>query len=317
MKCTIEWNGIGSATWEDYFKNLPHSNLLQSADYARGLRAAGEPGKARRALIRIDGQRAGLVQVIETGIISGLVQAVALDRGPLWFKGYGAPEHFAAFFAEFNRQFHPRPGRKRRIIPEAPDDPAVHKALSLQGLKRRNNMAGYQTYRISLEQDLNDIRAAMKKRWRGSLAKAERSDLKITWDWEGQYFPWLAKRYAIDRAQKGYPGPSVELLSGMAKYFGLNKNMLIGRANLLKTPVGAILILCHGSSATYQVGWISAAGKEQAAHHLLLWEALRVLKERGIKDFDLGGINDEHAPGVTTFKEGMGGELVRLAGFYT
>jgi lipid II:glycine glycyltransferase (peptidoglycan interpeptide bridge formation enzyme) len=69
-------------------------------------------------------------------------------------------------------------------------------------------------------------------------------------------------------------------------------------------------------SATYQAGWASVAGKKNSAHNVLLWQACQILRKEGIKDLDLGGVNEEGAAGVKVFKEGMGGELVQYVGQY-
>ena len=161
------------------------------------------------------------------------------------------------------------------------------------------------------------LRKNLKKNWRGTLNRAERSHLQIEWDVQGHCLPWLLKTYALDRTKKGYDGPSLTMLKALSHTFGRSGNLLIGRAYLDDQPVGAILILCHGRAATYQVGWTSDQGRAQGAQHLLLWNALGVLKERGIDDFDLGGVNDDTAKGVKNFKQGMGGALVNLAGLYT
>ena len=43
------------------------------------------------------------------------------------------------------------------------------------------------------------------------------------------------------------------------------------------------------------------------AHHVLLWDAISLLRDRGYRFLDLGGINPEAASGVTRFKTGLGG----------
>ena len=92
--------------------------------------------------------------------------------------------------------------------------------------------------------------------------------------------------------------------------------MLVLRANLDGEPVAGILIFTHGKSATYQVAWTNEAGREHRAHHLLLWHTILELKERDITWLDAGGINPEHAEGVTRFKRGLGGDEFELIGFY-
>jgi hypothetical protein len=309
MKCTLAWNPPGNADWEKYFKELPRSTLPQSPAYAEALATLGQ-GAPRRAVVMIDGIPAGLVQVIEKGFAGNIVHAVALDRGPLWFEGFGSPVHNTAFFTAFNKTFRARFGRRRRVIPETTND------NEWSGLRHRKEVPGYQTIWIDLSADTQSLRDHLKKNWRGSLNKAERAGLDCAWEDRGRDAFWLLKHYQIDKAQREYPGPSVELMKALIRTFGAQGAALTGTALLAGKPIAAILILCHGASATYQIGWTSEEGRTQAAHHLLLWDALRVLKERGIKGFDLGGVNDA-AEGITAFKEGLGGEPVRLAGFYT
>ena len=66
-------------------------------------------------------------------------------------------------------------------------------------------------------------------------------------------------------------------------------------------------MLGHGQCATYQIGWTSADGRTANAHHVLLWDAISLLRDRGYRFLDLGGINPEAASGVTRFKTGLGG----------
>lgn len=310
MKCTIDWHYPEDTRWKPYFQALKRSTLPQSLAYGAALEKLGH-GAARQAVISIDGAPAGLVQVIEKGFAGNFVHAVALDRGPLWLEGFGTPEHNEIFFAAFAKIFPARPLRRRRVIPEIIND-----NFSLRGFRRRADISGYRTIWLDLNPDIEELRVRLKRNWRGWLGKAERAGLECRWDDRGRDAPWLLKHYQIDRAQRDYPGPSVELMKELVKEFGAESAALTGTALLAGKPIAAILILCHGAAATYQIGWTSVEGRGHGAHHLLLWEALRALKEKGIRGFDLGGVNDA-AEGLTTFKEGMGGEPVRLAGFYT
>ena len=99
--------------------------------------------------------------------------------------------------------------------------------------------------------------------------------------------------------------------------FMVRGDVVIGIARHNDVACGGILILCHGRSATYQIGWTSDRGRTCGAHNVLLWQALAQLKARGITTLDLGGMNDETAKGVKAFKEGLGGRTIRTAGLYT
>jgi lipid II:glycine glycyltransferase (peptidoglycan interpeptide bridge formation enzyme) len=307
MKCTIEWNNLSPAEWNERFLKVTRSNLLQSYAYARAACVVHHQ-KARFGLIKIDGQDAGLVQILEAGIFKNIIHAVILDRGPLWFDGYGSADHIDAFFKIFDQMFPKRIGRRRRIIPETSRPPAGNYAL-LSDEK-------YETIWIDLAREANDLRADLDKKWRNSLAKGERSNLTIEWDTKGQYIDWILMHHLVHRAEKNYGGASSKLLRAMAKTFGASGDMMIGRALINGEAVAGILLFCHGNAATYQIGWNGELGREKNAHHVLLWNAILELQKRGLKAFDLGGVNEGDAKHVKKFKIGMGGDLVHLSGHY-
>lgn len=86
--------------------------------------------------------------------------------------------------------------------------------------------------------------------------------------------------------------------------------MLIGTAILGKEISGIVLFFLHGFCATYQTGWASETGKKNSAHNILLWQVCQALKSEGVKEIDLGGVNDISAAGVKFFKEGLGRESI-------
>jgi hypothetical protein len=72
-------------------------------------------------------------------------------------------------------------------------------------------------------------------------------------------------------------------------------------------PVAGIVVSAMGDSAIYLLGATSDAGLHAKGAYLLQWTAIRWLKERGTRFYDLGGINPEKNPGVYSFKRGLSG----------
>lgn len=307
MPCTIRWNQLNFSEWEQRFKSIPRPNLLQSYAYAQAI-CPLKGLKPRWGMIYINEQEAGLVQIFEAGILKNAIHAVILDRGPLWFDGYETEQNIQSFFKEFNDLFPNRWGRKRRIIPETTLD------ISPYGYTKTG--PGYQTRILDLRQNNEKLRKNLKKNWRGTLKKAEKQGVRTEWDEKGEHLAWLLQHYAVDKETKGYDGPSVKLIKALAKTMIPRGDMIIGRAILDDKPIAGIMILRHGAGATYQLGFSSNAGRSVGAHHILLWNAMLELKDKGIKDFDLGGINNETAKGVQHFKEGMGGTVFNCSGLY-
>ena len=314
MICNIQWKDFNRKDWQERYQKLRRAGLLQSYSYGQALYTL-KGCKMRLGMIGIDNREAGLVLVLESMIFGNALHAIVLDRGPLWFEGFGTLDHNRLFFAEIKRQFPRRWGRKRRIIPEMDDSKDAQNMMKSLGY-RRIKAPGYQTIWINLNKEPDVLRAAMKSNWRNKLNKAEKQGFRVEWDCAGEHFPWLLKVYALDKHKKNYEGPSVNLLKELQKTFLPEGNMVIGRIILDGRAVAAMLVLCHGTSATWQIGWTGDKGRKTAAQHLLLWDSFRFLKERDIHDFDLGGVNDVSASHVKTFKEGLGGELVQLVGQY-
>lgn len=312
----ILWDVLDRETWEARFAVTRRSTLLQSFGYARAV--CPEWGqRPRHGLIRIGGEPAGIVQVQEAYILRRAVHALILDRGPLWFDGWGAAEHVGAFLAAFDHAFPRRLGRRRRIMPEVEDTGAMRAAITNTRLKPVPEVKGYETIWLDLTRSEDALRAGLLGRWRNALVQAERhfdaADLEIDWHWDGKTLPRLVAAYKIDRDHRGYPGPAPGTVMALCRSLLGEGRVLIGNARVGGEIVASILILGHGAAATYQIGWTLDAGREHNATHLLLWRSFAELKTRGYRDLDLGGISEENA-GLTRFKEGIGGERVRLIG---
>lgn len=316
MTCTIEWNTISPALWRDMFDRIPRSNLLQSAPYLRAT-AIKDHQKIRFGHILIGGQSAGLVSMLEVGIFWNALHAVILDHGPLWLPGFGGAAHVKMFFDTWNGQFPARFGRRRRILPEIADGAAARKIIGGTGMTRLPDRTGYETFWVDLTPDEEVRRATLKSNWRNKLNKSERAGLTLHWDNTGRLVPWLLGHYAADKAARGYPGPSPQLLAHLTREMSQTHDMIVGQAVSPEgLPIAGVMLVRHGRSATYLVGWSDDAGRDSAAHHLLLWQGANMLKEKGVMELDLGGINDDSAQGVKIFKEGMGGQLYTGVGHY-
>ena len=312
--CEIKWSALSDQEWNKCFYNIKRSNLLQSDSYVRTM-AQLDNQKQRRGVIEIDGNIAGLIQILEAGILNNAVHGVIVDRAPLWLDGYGSAQDFEMFLKAFTREFPKRFGRRIRFIPEMENNVVCRELLQKYGYKSSNNH-GYQTIWLDIRPELDLLRKKLNPKWRNKLVKSEKRGLDITFGDATQYFPWLIKNYAKDKALRGYDGASPKIITALVKEFSRGENMLLGTALLEGEPIAAILIFIHGSSSTYQIGYTSDSGRANCAHNLLLWRAVEELKAGNITDFDLGGVNDESAKNVKTFKEGLGGKLYETLGIY-
>ncbi|QAX31735.1 GNAT family N-acetyltransferase [Leisingera sp. NJS204] len=156
-------------------------------------------------------------------------------------------------------------------------------------------------------------RAALHQKWRNRLNHGESQGLRLT----RQNLPhdvrhWLFAADAKQQTARGYRSWPIALTLAYARE---NK----GQAKLFqafegKDHVAAILILTHGSSATYHIAHTTARGKQLSAHPMLMWEAASWLANKGICRLDLGLIDTSRAAGLARFKLGTGAKAHRLGG---
>ena len=310
---TIEWGKTSVAEWQRLLARVPRSNVIQTFAYAQAVRSAKQQ-MTRFGVIREKGAPVGLVQIQEVKLF-GVFHTVVLDRGPLWFAENVSPDYWEAFFKTFDREFPRRIGRWRRIMPELDETEENLKMLISSGL--RVVRSGYRSIWLDLRDDTEQIRKRFKGKWRNALNAAEKSGLDVAVDWQMETLPWLLMQYEADKKERGYDGPSASFLHCLTHAARGTGNVIVLRAMKRDRPVAAIMILRHGSSATYQIGWTSDEGRDAKSHHLLLWRACLALKDIGVEWFDAGGINEEHAEGVTRFKRGLGGREYKLVGTFS
>ncbi len=312
----IVWDTVPSSTWLDTWAQVRRSTLLQDPCYARAMAITNRQTIRFGTLLR-DGKPLGVVTILEAKALCGLLHAVILDRGPCWLPQAGGIQDWKDFLTAFDAFAPLRSLRKRRIMLELPDAPSAAAMVAGMRWPRLEALKPYQTMWLSLAGDIDGWRARLRPDFRQRLNKADRAGLSIQWDTIGTALPWLLQEYAADKEAKGYAGPRPETILALCAAFGPAGQLRIARVLKDGVPVAGGLFFLHGRAATYQIGVVLPDGRAACANHYLLWQAMQTLRDAGIEDVDLGGINDEtHMAGVNAFKQALGAVPVRLVPVY-
>jgi hypothetical protein len=184
-------------------------------------------------------------------------------------------------------------------------------ALQLAGFRQVATPA--HVAEIDLATSGRDRRRALHPSWRGALTKAEKAGLHVVRaPYRGDEGHWLVREEARQRQSRRYHARPVAFTPafgqanpGQAMVFHLEENA---------QPVAGIMILQHGTVATYHLGWSCPRGRETAAHHLLLMAAADWLAETGHQRLDLGTVDTDGAPGLALFKIRAGACVRPLGG---
>ena len=81
-------------------------------------------------------------------------------------------------------------------------------------------------------------------------------------------------------------------------------------------PLAGNLVIFFGDTATYIHGGSSNDNREVMAPYAMQWHTIKLAKQAGFKYYDFHGIDETKWPGVTRFKMGFGGQIVKYPGTF-
>jgi hypothetical protein len=293
---------IEEADWQAQLRAAPVPAALQQS-WAYGEAVRAQAHEVRRLLCVAGGEPRAIAQLTRRRLFGSLDVALLL-RGPVWLDAANDPALERQAIASLGHQL------RRCLIVWQPDDAdAKPRRADCQRV-----WTGSSTAWLDLRPPLTALRRGLDGKWRNMLKRAEAEALELRAGTSGPLIDWLISANERHRREIGYRGPAPAFIATLARAGSEPPLVLIARHAAV--PVAGVLFIRHGRAATYFAGVTSAEGRALRAHHLLLWEAVRRLKDAGCTSLDLGGIDTVTNPGIARFKLGLGGAPLTLAGSY-
>jgi len=299
------------AEWSEMLDLFDDANIYQTAAY--GVVRWGEKNLSRLVLRR-DGEVVAAAQlriIRPTPLKFGMAY---LRWGPLWER-HGwildpeVPLRMARAIEDEYLQ-----ARKLfvRILPNAfagsPRAAVFQSAFSGFASEASGPAEAYRTFVMDLTPPLEELRSSLDKKWRNQLSRSEKNDLTVIAGQGIEEYQLFRGIYDQMYQRKAFH-TTVD-----AKEFGRIQEALSEsqRMQILicydkGAPAAGLVASAMGDSAIYLLGATGDAGLNAKGAYLLQWTLIGWLKERGIKSYDLGGIDPEGNPGVYHFKKGLSG----------
>ena len=304
---------VDPASWQLADQNAPIP-LQQHPVYGLALQTFG--ATATQIVFSSDNQLIGTALLVHRKFF-GLVRFTTLFRGPLWTNPDIPHETKLACYKKLRQSFSPWRWNFLASLPETACSKETITAFKSIGMKRV--MTGFSTAWLDLRSDTQELRAALKGKWRNQLVKAEKSALTISIGGrKAHQYGWLLEKEQQQRSNRRYQATPLGLVPAFATAATPKSGCSILSITALsgRQKVAGALFLLHGNSATYHIGWAGAEARTLNAQNRVLWEAMLVLKEKGIRFLDLGGLNTADLAGIARFKLGTGATPLTLAGAY-
>lgn len=236
--------------------------------------------------------------------------------GPLWRRGAGRPDTdvFRQTVRAVRNELVGRRDLVLRLLPRlfVEDDLPLVGILEEEGFAQVAHAPLERTLVMDLAPGMDELRQGMLKKWRNALSKAERAGLTVVTGTGAELFDEFAILYAQLLQRKRFE-PTADIDKHRRIQACLPEPMKMGAviARHQGDACAGAIYSAMGDTALYLFGATNEMGMKTCASYLVQWELLRHLKERGLKRYDLHGINPESNPGTYTFKKGLAGKTGR------
>lgn len=214
--------------------------------------------------------------------------------------------------------------KRRRLLLRVDLQPSLRQAdwsdrtaewLGTAGFSRAARLPIERTFLLYLDQPLKELRSRLAQKWRNCLNRAERNGLTVRHGSHRQIFGEFCSLFSRFRQQKTF---NVDL--DAAFFMKVHDRMEpSARFDVALAEKDGQVVAGHvasmlGDTCVYLLGATEKAGLETKASYLLQWHVITKAKERGLRWYDLGGIDPVGNYGVFHFKRGLGGIEVSSPG---
>jgi len=314
----IEIDRATSVEWSRILDLFDDANLYQTAAYG-GVRW-GESNLSRIVLKR-DGDvvSAAQVRIIRpTPLKFGMAY---LRWGPLWERRGQVldPEIPVRMARAVEDEYVTKRKLFVRILPNAfagsPRADAFQSAFSKFTREGQQSSDIYRTFVVDLTPSVDELRSRLDAKWRNKLKQSEKNNLTVVSGSGSEEYGIFLAMYSQMRERKTFE-TSVDVgeFGRMQEQLPESQRMRVLICMDKDAAAAGLVVSAMGESAIYLLGATSDAGLNAKGAYLLQWTMMCWLRERGIKWYDLGGIDPEGNPGVYYFKRGFSGaDLCQIA----
>jgi len=166
----------------------------------------------------------------------------------------------------------------------------------------------YRTFVLHLTPTLEELRSGLDKKWRNQLTRSEKNNLTVISGHGSEEYRIFCGIYSQMQKRKAFETTvDADEFGRIQQALPESQRMRVLICEERRVPVAGLVASAMGDSAIYLLGATSDNGLNSKGAYLLQWTLITWLKERGVKSYDLGGIDPKANPGVYHFKRGFSG----------
>ena len=206
-----------------------------------------------------------------------------------------------------------------RVFPAVRDDAVGRETTDLLlqcGFRRSTCAQPYFTHLLGLDSSEEELRKGLHQSWRRQLNKSLKQEMKVCIETSVDTLDVLNQLYQDLMKRKGVRSLDTEVFTHTQKLLGPEERLVLTTAYMEGEPVSVLATSNLGDTGLMLLAASSEKGFDARASYRVWWEALLDSKTKGMKYYDLGGLDFEANPTVSLFKAGIGGEEMRSIGVF-
>jgi lipid II:glycine glycyltransferase (peptidoglycan interpeptide bridge formation enzyme) len=304
-KYQAEVDRIGSAEWSILLRKFDDASLYQTWSY--GAVRWGERNLSH-ILLKHNGEVVAMAQsrIMKIPLVGAGIAYIGW--GPIWRRRdrEANEDDLEKMVAALKEEYAGRRGLYLRVFPNeiAADSERIVAVFEKSGFDRKPRTN--RTFLIDLSPSVEDLRQDLRRQWRQNLAKAEEGKLEFVEGTAEELYRVALSIYREMHVRKKF----VEFIDTQ-EYVPMQRDL----PDELKMR---ILICYHDAKAIAALTWselgqtgialVSATGSlalETKAAYLMWWRMIQLMKDRGLRYCDTGGIDPVQNPGGYQFKSGI------------
>jgi hypothetical protein len=307
--------------WRRLTTGFRDHNYRQCWDYAEAM-AARTGAKAEHLCIGDGDEPLGLASVRIKPIPATRTGIAYVSGGPLVRAAHddASGRRLEAVLAALVREYVEERRLVLRVGPAIGDaewNREQERHFLQAGFGPAESVRGYTTILVDIARPLDEVRGGFVKKWRYHLGRAEKSEIAVVQGTEAGLLEDFRQLFEEFVARKSF---AVELdadfYARLQSRLPEGERLHVAIARIDEQPVAGVVASLMGDTAVYLLGASNETGRDANAPYLLQWTVIEAAAARGLRWYDLGGIDPDGNPGVYRFKARMGGLEASAPGPY-
>lgn len=291
--------------WDNFLKNHPEANFLQSWEWGEFHQSLG------KKIIRIGFLKENTIQGLMLCIVEKARRAtyLTIPGGPI--IDWNNQTIVRMFVYEIRQLAKENRCAFVRVRPQLESTDFSKKLFKKLGFRTSPmHLHAELTNQLDIKKPEDELFANMRKATRYEIRKAEKIGVRVEESINPKDVKKFYKLQLETAKRKAFVPFSLKFLAEQFRVFAASHKAILYSSYFEKKLLAQAFIIFYGNEAVYHYGASTDAGRKYPGAYVIQWRAIQEAKKRGMKVYNFWGVAREEGhrfSNLSMFKRGFGG----------